>query len=249
MENRVGTAKLDTLLTVGDKESLRQRIKSQAVATAKRVLPQSVIDEIQRYRTCSGSERHLYLKLRILNTLGLGIRKPRVPQVCHSILFVCFGNIIRSPMCEALLTRELENLQLNAFAVSSAGLNAVPGRAAHPWAVTAARELGISLEQHRARALTDQMVNQAEVIFAMDLQNYVQLVSRWPKIGKKVFMLGACAQGSHTASEIADPFYMSLEQTRACYRILNSCIQNFARSPFFEEQPHTMTRSSGTNRQ
>jgi len=139
-------------------------------------------------------------------------------------------------MCEALLIRELENLHLEGITVSSAGLNATPDRTAHHWAVTAARHFGISLDQHRARVLSDQMVNQADLIFAMDLQNYAQLVSRWPTIRKKVFMLGAYAQGTHRALEITDPFYTSLEQTQACYQILNSCIHNFARSLSSAEQ-------------
>jgi len=150
-------------------------------------------------------------------------------------------------MCEALMLAKVATLRGMQISVNSAGLNATEGRAAHPWAVTAAQEFGISLEHHRARQLTDQMVNEADLIFAMDFQNYIQLLSRWPTIRKKVLMLGNYAQGKQKILEIADPFYVGLEQTHACYRILDSCIQKLAHSLYFEEhfdQPRTSSDKS-----
>jgi protein-tyrosine-phosphatase len=214
-------------------------MKRTAIAAGKRFLPKAFIDEIQKCRSYPSSERPLYLKLRLLNALGVGIQRPLRLQGCRSILFVCFGNIMRSPMCEALMLRETVKLGRVQISVKSAGLNATEGRAAHPWAVAAARELEISLEQHRARLLTDQMVNQADLIFAMDFQNYAQLVTHWPNIRKKVFMLSVFAEHEHKTLEIADPFHMGLEETRSCYRILNSCIQNLANNLSFPAQLQT----------
>jgi len=141
---------------------------------------------------------------------------------------------MRSPMCEALMNRALAAVPDKHITATSAGLNAAPGRAAHPWAVAAARELGISLENHRAKLLTAEMVKQADVIFAMDYLNQVQLLSRYAHAKDKVFMLGAYAGEDYRPLEIHDPYYAGEEGTRDCYKILSTCIQNLVGDLFCE---------------
>jgi len=211
-------------------ETFRDRLARRIAATAKTLLPEVVVREVQQYRACGKDERPLYLKIKICDRLGFTNPKlSRVPETARAFLFVCFGNIMRSPMCAALMNRELTHLDHPKFTVLSAGLNAIPGRTAHPWAITAAKEFGISLEQHRARLLTAEMVNQADVIFAMDYHNQVQLLSRWVGAGKKVFLLSAYASVDYRPVEILDPYYTDLEGTRRCYSILDICIQNLVR--------------------
>jgi len=207
------------------------RVTRGIKATLKRFLPKFVIQEVQQYRTYEKAERHLYLKIRLSNSIGLvNPKRLQPPKSARSFLFVCFGNIIRSPMCEALMKQALESLPEAQVAVDSAGLNAVPGTPAHPWAVIAAQKFGISLEKHRAKLLTPEMVNQADVIFVMDYQNQVQLLSRHPRALEKVFMLCAYACGDYHSFEIADPYHCGADATRSCYEVLNVCIQNLVSS-------------------
>ena len=128
------------------------------------------------------------------------------------------------------MNRELSRMDGLSLAVGSAGLNATSGRPAHPWAITAAREFGISLENHCARLLTQEMVDGADAILAMDYQNQVQLLTRWKHASKKVFMLSAYAPAEYRSVEIPDPYYLGEEQTRICYRVLHECIQNLTTS-------------------
>ena len=200
-------------------------------AAARKLLPDSAVQELRRYRMYGGKERAVYLKIRALNAIGMmNSRISRPPRTARAFLFVCFGNIIRSPMCEALLKQALTSLPCCHITVSSAGLNAVPGRAAHPWATAAAQGFGISLENHRARLLTGDMVNGADAVFAMDYDNLAQLLSRYPGARNKIFMLGAYASEDYPAVEIADPYYSGEDATRSCYSVLNSCIENLVKS-------------------
>lgn len=208
-----------------------ERIRSGMKAAGEKVLPKKVIQEVRKYRSFAGIERSLYLKMKVLNGIGLANPKRlRPPKGARSFVFVCFGNIMRSPMCEALMNRALAAVPDKGITVTSAGLNAAPGRAAHVWAVAAARELGISLENHRAKLLTADMVNQADVVFAMDYQNQVQLVSRYSRAKHKIFMLGVYAGDDNRVVEILDPYYAGEEGTRDCYRILSTCIRNLVNS-------------------
>jgi protein-tyrosine phosphatase len=211
--------------------AFRESFSRAIRAAGKKLLPKAVIQEARQYRAYNREERPIYLRLRIMNGLGLSNPKRlRPPATTRSFVFVCYGNIMRSPMCEALLNRAFSGLHDTQLMVTSAGLNAVHGGLAHPWAVTAAREWGISLESHRARLLTPEMVNQADAIFAMDYQNQVQLLSRHPHARNKVFMLSAYAGGDYRPVEIHDPYDLGPEGTYWCYEILDTCIQNLARS-------------------
>jgi protein-tyrosine-phosphatase len=130
-------------------------------------------------------------------------------------------------MCEALMRQAL-GAELRHFSVRSAGLHAVPGIAAHAWALASAREFGLSLDDYRAQSLTAEMVQEADAIFAMDYQNEVELLSAYPAARQKVFMLGAYVAGGHRHLEIADPYYATPEQTRNCYQVLQRCVHELA---------------------
>lgn len=136
---------------------------------------------------------------------------------------------MRSPMCAALLNRELANSDISRFTAASAGLNAIPGNPAHAWAIEAAKELDVSLQNHRAQLLTSQMVNEADMIFVMDYQNLVQILTRWPDAENKIFLLGAYAGTRYRVREIQDPYYLGPEGTHHCYATLAMCIHNLAR--------------------
>jgi len=190
-------------------------------------LPDATIYELQRYRACDKGERLIYRRMRVLHAVGLMKSKKKwPPKTARSLLFVCFGNIMRSPMCEALMKSSLASIPIHDVTVISAGLNAVAGRTAHPWAIAAAREMGISLDDHRARPLSSDMVELADAIFVMDYQNLAQLVSRYPYAREKTFMISSYAGEGRSSAEISDPYYLGQEQTRECYRILRGCIQN-----------------------
>jgi protein-tyrosine phosphatase len=130
-------------------------------------------------------------------------------------------------MCEALLKRAAARSTYK-IEVLSAGLNAEAGRSAHPWAILAALEHNISLQDHRAQKLTAQLMDEADVIFAMDFNNRSEILSRFPAAKKKILMLGAFMGPSGLGPEIYDPYSMGPEATKHCYRILNTCVGNLA---------------------
>ena len=140
---------------------------------------------------------------------------------------------MRSPMAEALMKQALTEAGfVQQVDVVSAGLHAVPGREAHPWARAASADFGISLEQHRAKLLTPEMVERADCIFAMDFQNKAELLALYPESRHKIRMLSAYAEGRSQYREIPDPYLGDIEITRSCYRELQKCIRNLMISTF-----------------
>jgi len=176
----------------------------------------------------------VYVKLRIHDVLGLGSANGRaassgVPPNTASFLFVCFGNLMRSPMAAAMLRHALTERGVDGIVVRSAGLHAMPGREAHPWALAVSRELGIPLDQHRAQLLTPELVSSSDAILAMDFENLAELQTLYPNAKRKIFLLSSYADGKQRHREIPDPYFGDIETTRRCYSVLSKCIGNLAR--------------------
>ncbi|HEX2294717.1 MAG TPA: hypothetical protein VHN37_05345 [Actinomycetota bacterium] len=83
------------------------------------------------------------------------------------IVFVCTGNICRSPMGEALLRHELERRGCADVEVSSCGTWASAPQPATGHAVTVLGGRGIDLSAHRSRALDANELEDADLVLAM----------------------------------------------------------------------------------
>jgi protein-tyrosine phosphatase len=167
-----------------------------------------------------------YVRLRGLDLLGVHANPHKViPLHSKTFLFVCFGNIMRSPMAEVLF-RKFADEEHVAIHARSAGLHAINGSRADPRAQTAATDCGISLENHRAQMLTAEMTEQADVIFTMDFQNQAELVARYPSFEKKICLLATFSNERPRLREIADPYLGGPDAMQHICTVLAGCIRN-----------------------
>ncbi len=95
------------------------------------------------------------------------------------VLFVCLGNICRSPLAEALFRAHAQTAGVaNHFEVASSGTgNWHVGSAADPRTVAEAERNGISLADHAARQVTDADLAYYDHVLAMDKQNLSDLLA------------------------------------------------------------------------
>src|SRR5437667_112794 len=104
-----------------------------------------------------------------------------------TILFVCTGNICRSPMAEGLFRHVVKGR--NDFRVLSAGVGAVDGLPPSEHAVRALRELGIDISKQRSRMLTADLIQQADYIFGMTHSHVDAITMLYPQATEKTFLL------------------------------------------------------------
>lgn len=200
-------------------ETLKGRLRS--------IVPTAWLREREMFLRLGPSAGRAYLRLRLFDKLGARSGNCRkTPPHARSLVFVCFGNIMRSPMAEALFRRAATQANLHGFTAISAGIHAVPGNSPHPWALRASEDMGLPLAGHRARLLTPELVAQADVLFAMDFQNKAELMTLYPGGRPEVLMLSAYGTGVMRGREIRDPFFADVEGTRRCYHLLQMCIEN-----------------------
>ncbi|MSR43583.1 MAG: ribose 5-phosphate isomerase B [Pedosphaera sp.] len=103
------------------------------------------------------------------------------------VLFVCTGNICRSPMAEGLFRRMVEGR--GEFEVTSAGLGAINGQTPSTHSVTALRERAVDITDLRSRQLTAQMVREADYIFGMTHGHVDGINLLYPHAAEKTFLL------------------------------------------------------------
>src|SRR5436189_6303067 len=84
----------------------------------------------------------------------------------ENVLFVCTGNICRSPLAASLLERALQERGIE-VTVASAGTGAWDGAPASEGAYLVGLERGLDLSGHRARLLTREIVEDADLILTM----------------------------------------------------------------------------------
>lgn len=131
----------------------------------------------------------------------------------RNVLFVCTGNICRSPLAAALLERALQARGLSEVTVTSAGTGAWDGAPASEGAYLVGLERGLDLSGHRARLLSREVVEEADLILTMARHHR----ARVDELGGegRVFVLGEYARSDRDDVEVSDPFGGDLEVYRS----------------------------------
>lgn len=123
------------------------------------------------------------------------------------ILFVCLGNICRSPTAEAVFTAKAKSARLNHLTIDSAGTgNWHQGHPPDQRATQHAQKRGFDLTPLRARQVTKADFEDFDLILAMDKQNerdLLRLASATDKHKVRLFL----SYGQSDEKEVPDPYY------------------------------------------
>jgi protein-tyrosine phosphatase len=148
------------------------------------------------------------------------------PANIRNILFVCAGNICRSPMAEWQLKALLRENPIPGMQVGSAGLIALPDNAASFNAVRVARENSISLEEHRARLINTELIDNADLVLVMESHQGHELIANHPQASEKIFLLRHFARYGSRERGISDPYGRNLEAYRFCFEDIKECVES-----------------------
>ncbi len=137
-----------------------------------------------------------------------------------SILFICAGNICRSPLAEGVMRAALERRGVRHVAIDSAGLNGYhTGEAPDERSIRVAARYGLDISGQRCRQLAAADFARFDLILGMDRWNMQILGRRAPKEARAtVGLFTEIAQGKPV--EIPDPWYGGPEDFEQVYRMI-----------------------------
>lgn len=167
-------------------------------------------------------------------------------SVPRRILFVCLGNICRSPLAEAIFNECVKKHgTTNVYIADSAGIDSYHiGEPPDPRTIQIAQRHGITIN-HRARVITPEDIDSFDYFLAMDRSNYRTLQKLFQKYrAEKSAGLYLMREFDPLANpsdiDVPDPYYGTLEDFEEVYQILARTIANFY---LFLEKDHGNVRS------
>jgi protein-tyrosine-phosphatase len=132
----------------------------------------------------------------------------------QKILFVCTGNICRSPMAEGLLKKMVQDHQWS-VETQSAGLAAFNGVPATQEAIEACKEKGIDISAHQSQPLSKNLVLESTLILTMTDKHKESILRKMPQLADKVSLLSDFAgQG---IEDVEDPMGQSVDAYRKIF--------------------------------
>lgn len=143
------------------------------------------------------------------------------------IVFVCTGNICRSPMAELFAKKyfcekfncDVDSLPKKGYKIVSAGVMAGDGLHASPEVIELCSEKGIDAGLHRAALLDRDMIEKVDMIYTMAQSHRQYITELCPEAEQKCRMLDP-------EGDIADPIGRGMEVYRKCARQIEKLLKN-----------------------
>ncbi|WP_337269390.1 low molecular weight protein-tyrosine-phosphatase [Oryzifoliimicrobium ureilyticus] len=139
------------------------------------------------------------------------------------VLFVCSGNICRSPLAEGIFTHLAEKAGLiGRFTIDSAGIGGWHvGQPPDNRAVATAKKHGIDISRQKARRLKPNDFTAFDLVLAMD-RGHMGELRRLAPHSANIHLFGDLAL--ETGEDIQEPYYGDLEDFELVYtRLLSGC--------------------------
>lgn len=138
----------------------------------------------------------------------------------NNLLFVCVGNVCRSPMAEGYFREKLKHKPR--VKIASAGIAALVGQSAVAEAQQLMAERGIDISTHRAQQLSEDLISQADLILVMEDFQKQKIEFIFPHSRGRVHLLGKWG-----GYEIYDPYKESLEVFAGCLQLIEKSWQEW----------------------
>ena len=140
-----------------------------------------------------------------------------------SILFVCLGNICRSPLAHGVAQKISKDKKI-ALSIDSAGTsNWHAGEAPCENSIRVAQQHNVEISTQKSRTITKQDITSFHYVVAMDKENKTDMEA----FGfKNVYLLGNFSD--YKGSDVPDPYFFDgFEGFEKVYTMVSRCVEDF----------------------
>jgi len=145
------------------------------------------------------------------------------------VLFVCSGNICRSPMAAGYFGHRVESEGLVELEVDSAGTLGIRKARASDGAIEAMAEIGIDITGHRSKGVKSKILANTDCTLAMSHDHLDFLASRHPEGEDERFLLRAFEEGARPEAnplDLADPIGHPIDFYREQLQLITRCVDH-----------------------
>ena len=158
---------------------------------------------------------------------GATIRNPPIPTKVRSILFICMGNICRSPFAEHIAGKQLH--YSNLYSISSAGIIVDEPETSPPEAVLSAKNFRIDLLQHKSKPVNYALMESYDMIVTMEMWQQKYMKKLYLEFADKVYLLPlfdrdtAYSMNFYYKYNIQDPYGENILEFNRCFERIERC--------------------------
>ncbi len=127
--------------------------------------------------------------------------------VTTSVIFVCWGNICRSPMAERMAEKAAAEAVLDLVITSAGVSDEETGHPIDDRAQQTLTALGCRVDDHRAHRITAEEIEDADLIVCAEEQHRQRILSMVPAAEDKVRLITDFVPGATPGSPVPDPWY------------------------------------------
>jgi len=175
--------------------------------------------------------------------LGIGIGNPPMPRSPGSVLFLCQGNVCRSPFAERYFQKIARDGKLRGIRSRSAGLDVRVSAPPPDLAVKVAKTLAVDLADHRSKPVTSDMILECDMIFVVEHRQAAFLRRTFPGHDAKIFLLPLFDMDPPPAWDYAlrynipDPYGKTENDFLECFRKIERSIEGFLSQSELRPEP------------
>jgi len=133
------------------------------------------------------------------------------------ILFVCLGNLCRSPMAEYMLRDRLESKGNTDIKISSGGFLDQTGARVPKEIHNLMHEAGIDISAHRSSPVNIERIRESDLIIVMEMRQRDVLARQCPEDVSRIFLLSQFDKQNHEERDISDPMGETTSYYQTCF--------------------------------
>jgi protein-tyrosine-phosphatase len=168
----------------------------------------------------------LHLIDRILHPLRRRRARRTLERVgpVRSILFICHGNICRSPYAAVAYRQRLPGSLRGAYTIDSAGFIG-PDRPSPPLALSVAARRGVDLSAHRSALLSREKIANASVVVVMSRVQKKAIQKEFRRAPDSILILGDLDQSPIRTRTITDPYSQTEDIFETSFTRIDRCLE------------------------